>query len=122
MAKRRGDPLNDWMTHLPQEFVTCRDLGHSWVPYRAWRDSKEREYVQVLRCSSCRTERHRRIDYRGNRSGNSYEYPDDYTAPAGTGVLSAGGRADLRLLAIQRFIEDSPEGEVVDLKRKRKAG
>lgn len=106
MAKR-DDPLADWMADLPPEFVTCRDLGHSWRPWRAWNDTDEREYVQILRCSRCKTNRTRSIDYRGGRGSNRYSYPDDYQAPKGHGLLGQDGRADLRLLAIQRFIEQA---------------
>jgi hypothetical protein len=102
-AKRRSrTEVEEWAAELPDAYLLCRDVGHSWMPRDAWEDVKERCYVQVLGCTRCAAERHRRLDYRGQRLGQSYDYPDGYLSPAGSGALSAAGRADLRLVSFQR--------------------
>lgn len=56
--------------------------------------------------------------------GQSYDYPDDYLAPAGSGALSADGRADLRLASLMRTVggEDHlPEGSRASRTSSRKA-
>jgi len=59
--------VGDWAKQLPAEFLLCRDLGHQWTPYRAWEDRPNRAFVQVLLCTRCRAERHRELNYRGER-------------------------------------------------------
>lgn len=120
MATKRDDAANKWIDSLSPEFMLCRDLGHNWLPYRAWKDAKEREYVQILQCSRCAAERRRRLDFRGNRVSNAYDYSDGYVAPAGSGVMSAAGRADLRLASLERLVEETSTADEVAARRKKK--
>lgn len=106
---RARSDVSQWAQHLPEAFLLCRDLGHQWGPYRGWHDRRQREYVQVLMCGRCRAERIRHLDYSGRRVSQSYAYPDDYLAPAGSGVLTADGRADLRLVSLMRLIDETDE-------------
>lgn len=99
-----------WADELPDKFLTCRDMGHQWRPHSARWDSKERAYVRVLRCGRCKTDRVQVIDAYGGIVSGSYDYPDGYTAPSGTGRINGDGRSALRLTStlrlVSRFGED----------------
>jgi len=119
--RRRRSEVQEWAESLDANALLCRDLGHTWQPFRAWRDAEAREYVQVLRCPRCEAERRRGIDYNGRRTSQAYDYADGYLAPAGSGALSADGRADLRLVSLLRLIEETPAQPVDLAARRRKA-
>lgn len=123
-AQRRArTDASRWANDLPAEFLLCRDLGHTWEPFRGWHDRKAREYVQVLRCPRCRCERERHLDYSGRRISQSYTYPDAYLAPAGEGYLSAESRADLRLVSLLRMIDEDSDvpADLAEHRRRRSA-
>lgn len=117
-ARRAKSDVSTWAADLPPEWLLCRDLGHLWQPWQAWHDKAAREYTQVLRCGRCEVERVRSLDYRGQRTGGHYNYPDGYLAPAGSGFLSQDGRADIRLLSFLRLLDEDDE---VGARRQRKA-
>jgi len=96
-----------WAEDLPERFLLCRDLGHTWRPFLAKFDTEERAYKRVLKCGRCRTERTQLISMNGVPLSGAYDYPDGYTAPTGAGRLDSSGRGALRLVSIQRLIEKS---------------
>lgn len=93
-----------WADDLPDTFIACRDMGHTWRPFRAWYDPEERGYQRVLRCGRCKTERRQLISESGAILTGGYDYPEGYTAPAGTGRIDGEGRAALRLESTLRVI------------------
>jgi len=98
-------PAEDFASALPERFLRCRELGHIWRPHTAVYDRKERVYDRVLRCSSCRTERHQILNQYGHVLSNSYRYPDHYLA--GHGVQRGTYNRDVfRLEALVRFIDN----------------
>lgn len=107
IRRRKATEISEWVETLSPEQLLCRDLGHTWTPYRAWRDVSNHEYVQVLRCNRCHAERQRHLDFRGQRVSQSYSYEDGYLAPKGSGAFTASGRAELRLISIERLVADT---------------
>lgn len=96
-------PAEDFAANLPERFLRCRELGHIWRPHTASFDRAEQVYDRVLRCSSCRTERHQTLNTHGHVLHNRYSYPEHYLA--GHGVQRGTYSRDVfRLEAIVRFI------------------
>lgn len=88
---------------LPDRYLRCRELGHVWRPATASWDRKERVYDRMLRCSSCRTERHQILNEYGHVLSNRYQYPDHYLTQ---GVQRGTYTRDVfRLEAIIRYID-----------------
>ena len=67
------------------EYVECRDLGHSWCYTKVTlvknKRGKIRGYLQHLSCGSCTTERRRWINPDGSLGNNYYSYPLGYLIP-----------------------------------------
>ena len=107
-----GTDVTTWAQALPSRFLECRDLGHVWRPLSAYLAEvalSETERVpvfeQTMRCSRCRTERHRRLGAgTGAILGNAYTYQDGYLTPPNSGRLTTGDRDGLRLEALTRTL------------------
>lgn len=101
-----ADPegVASWSAELPDSFIMCRDFGHTWRPFKARYNPEEQGYDRVLRCGRCRTERSQTISGAGLVLYGQYDYPDGYTAPAGTGRLDSEARGALRLESTLRLI------------------
>lgn len=101
-----------WASELPDEFLLCRDLGHTWQPYTASR-ADDGHYERVMRCVRCDTKRKQTLSASGVILTGGYDYPDGYTAPPGSGHMTADGRAGLRLVSVLRLLEptDAPPAE-----------
>lgn len=95
-----------WGEELPDAFLTCRDMGHTWRPYTAAWDSQERAYRRELICARCTTVRVQWVSATGHIAhGNAYTYPEGYTAPTGTGRMDGQARDALRLQSVLRMVE-----------------
>lgn len=106
----RSVHLGGWVGGLPSEFLLCRDIGHTWRPYRAWWDNAEKGYQRVLRCGRCRSERVQLLSAQGHPLGGHYNYAEGYVAPKGTGRLVGEERDGLRLESVLRLVgEDEVE-------------
>jgi hypothetical protein len=103
---RRGAPsaLSAWTTGLPDAYLTCRDMGHTWRPFTAQWVPADNCYTRTLRCGRCQTERYQVIGPDGLVLAGQYNYAEGYTAPAGTGRLDTVGRGELRLESVLRLI------------------
>lgn len=93
-----------WSEDLPDSFIMCRDMGHTWRPFRARFSSDANGYERVLRCGRCKTERSQTISMSGLILSGAYTYPEGYQAPAGTGRIDGNGRGALRLESTMRLI------------------
>jgi hypothetical protein len=91
--------LADFIEALPDAYLLCRELGHTWKPWRASTDG--RAYDRVLKCPRCKTERHQVLTMRGHVVSNRYEYPERYLTK-GLGSLSGDDRDSLRLASLTR--------------------
>jgi hypothetical protein len=111
-----GIGLDAALDALPATYLECRDWGHSWRPFTASYNAKERHYVQSLQCNRCGTVRDRLLGPRGQLLGNSYEYADGYLMPSGIGHLSSTDRDGIRLRSINHVIEDG-RAAVTPIKR-----
>jgi hypothetical protein len=85
---------------MPESHIHCRDYGHSWRPFTASYDARERCYVQQLRCTRCRTLRQRLLDTHGQVIKSAYVYADNYLVK-GIGRLGAEARGEVRLASVQ---------------------
>jgi len=101
------DEVTHWAEELPDTYILCRDLGHNWRPFHAWWDANDRAFVRILRCRNCRGQREQVLDHLGRAVKNAYEYADGYQRPAGAGRMDADGRGALRLISMQRLMDDA---------------
>lgn len=106
-ARGVADPeeFDRWAKDLQEKFLLCRDMGHTWSPFRAALNQDLRVYERILRCRRCGTKRHQTLDLRGGLKGTHYEYPDGYQAPPGSGSFDKDARSFLRLESITRLID-----------------
>jgi hypothetical protein len=95
-------PVQEWAEGLSDNFLLCRDIGHSWRPFRAAIGVDG--YERVMRCQRCRTERSQWLSLAGHVQASSYNYPEGYQAPKGTGYLASEQRDGLRLESVLRLI------------------
>jgi|SRR6478735_8709888 len=114
MPPKRKAPISDtglskWAQQLEPEQLLCRDLGHTWKPSRVFK-GKLNSFIQVLRCTQCKALRRREINRYGQVLGASYTYPEGYLAPTGVFATSSDGRSQLRLLSLQRMMNDDSIG------------
>lgn len=65
---------------LPTSYLACRELGHTWRPWRAQWSGEARAYERELRCPRCKTTRRQLINDAGHVLANSYRYSDGYQA------------------------------------------
>lgn len=95
--------LDTWTQELPDEFLLCRDIGHTWRPSSA-RITDHGTFERTMRCGRCKTERHQELSPSGAILSGGYHYEDGYLAPKDTGRMSSGSRDHLRLESIQRLL------------------
>lgn len=93
-----------WSHDLPDTFIMCRDMGHSWRPFRARFSADLNAYDRILRCGRCQTERAQVIGTDGSILSGGYTYPDGYLTPNGSGRINGNGRGALRLESTLRLI------------------
>ena len=87
----------------PDEYLSCRDTGHSWKPATAVR-RPDKNIERVLACVRCEARRTQLLDPRGYVLGSSYVYNKGYQF-TGVGRLTTDGRARLRLTNILRNLD-----------------
>jgi hypothetical protein len=94
--------VETWAGLLPEKYLACRELGHTWRPWQASYDPAEQAYERVLRCPRCRTERVQLLTTGGHVLGNRYNYPDGYQAKNVHDMTAS--RDVFRLEAVLRFM------------------
>lgn len=65
---------------LSSSYLACRELGHTWRPWRAAWSQEFRAYERELRCSRCHTIRRQLISDQGHILTNHYVYAKGYQA------------------------------------------
>lgn len=106
-GKRRSvqtDSIEAWVEALPDSFMLCRDMGHTWRPFRAFWDETLKGYIRIIRCGRCKTERRQLISSTGEVLRGYYQYNEGYQVPKGVGRFGVEGRAYLRLESTLRII------------------
>lgn len=93
-----------WAQRLKEEYLHCRDFGHTWQPFRAWWDTDDRLFVEVIRCRRCKANTTRHLNRSGHVMTRNTSYPDGYLAPDGTGRLTLDNKDSLRLVTVTRLI------------------
>lgn len=92
-----------WADGLADEYLQCRNLGHSWRPLRAEFKAAEGVYFVAYLCQRCGAERTQWLDRRGLIVSGAYRYPDGYEHRK-QGRITADGRGALRLEQLHRVI------------------
>jgi hypothetical protein len=90
---------------MPTTFLQCRDFSHSWRPYTATWSPSENAYEVQIKCSRCKTVRHRFIGSRGELLESKYDYADGYLIK-GMGRLNGTDRDEIRLQSVLRVLPD----------------
>jgi len=98
-----------WADDLPERFLLCRDMGHSWKPYTASYEATARQYRRVLRCGRCHTERVQMLSTSGHIEAGHYVYPDGYAMPKGSGGYTMAARDLCHLQSVTRLVEAAEE-------------
>lgn len=80
---------------IPDAFLQCRDLAHSFRPYDATIDRRAREIRRELRCPECGTVKIQLLDLEGYVLRSWYTYPSGYLI-LGLGRMSVADRAAIR--------------------------
>lgn len=99
---------------IPEQYLWCRDVLHSWVPY----DVKvlkspvtgRREIHRVLRCQRCQVKKTQRLSTDGTLigGGTSYNYHDaEGYLNIGGGRLTSKERGQLRKLSVDKFFKET---------------
>src|SRR6185312_10072258 len=94
-ANVEGD-LDHLIANMPEAFLDCRDFGHVWRKSTAREAPDGRYYEQDLKCTRCKSVKHRRVDNRVYPLGGSYNYVDGYRVE-GLGAFDQHKRAAFRL-------------------------
>lgn len=93
------------VTDIPEQFLWCRDVLHSWDPYNAKISrnnvARRREMHQVLICTRCGTLKTRIMTLTGEMLRNSYVYPDGYLLKD-HGPMTPADRAQIRKINISK--------------------
>lgn len=89
--------------------LDCRDYGHNWRPFDAWRVARG-AVEQRLRCQSCGTVRRRLLSRQGDVLAVGYVYPEGYLI-AGLGRLTGSDRGRVRLATLAGLtVRDATDG------------
>src|SRR5580765_3985451 len=91
---------------LPDKFLACRELGHTWRPWRASWDGVARVYDRELRCHRCRTVRVQVVSSVGHTISNHYRYAEGYQAKGVEHAVRVS-RDVFRLESLTRYLTDS---------------
>lgn len=116
MAQRRRrdsaerQEISAFAHELDDNYLMCRNLGHSWRPLRAKYQQKERAYFVAYLCQRCTAERHQWLDTRGLIVSGSYSYPEGYEHKR-QGRITADGRGALRLEQLNRVLSQTEVSE-----------
>ena len=90
------------VANIPESFLWCRDVLHSWDPYSAsvGKAGRLREVHQVLLCVRCGTFKTRFMTPAGIIRRTSYRYPPGYLL-AEQGRMSPADRATVRRINLK---------------------
>jgi hypothetical protein len=84
-SKEAVEFFEEHLHDLPNKFLECRDIRHSWKVYRKFQavnstGSAVKYLERTLRCTRCHTERQDVLSARTfDRVSTSYAYPQGYT-------------------------------------------
>jgi len=99
VPKQRRDELEKAFGTMPKAALHCRDFGHSWRAFQAYRLPRRQGFEQILRCERCGTDRHSILNVFGDVISRHYRYPDGYLVD-GIGRLTGHDRGMLRVASI----------------------
>jgi hypothetical protein len=94
---------------IPDGWLQCRDLGHSFAPHQVKVSRKRGEIHRILKCRNCPTLRVQVLTLDGYRVRSRYEYPEQQDSEAtpyvlkGVGHLSVDDNAAIRVASTQHM-------------------
>lgn len=90
---------------IPENFLWCRDVLHSWDPYNAKvsrnKVARRREMHQILICTRCGALKTRTMTLTGELLRNSYSYPEGYLLKD-HGPMTPADRAMIRTINLKK--------------------
>lgn len=92
---------------LPEGFISCRDIGHTWRQFRVIR--VRGGFNRDLFCPTCKTNRHEFISRTGEKLSTGYTYPEGYQVK-GMGRIVGDGRSVIRLESVVRVLDKAIAG------------
>jgi hypothetical protein len=114
VARRRAVASDDVLSveqfaeSLPDKYLNCRELGHTWRHWTVEYDGSSRSYLRQLRCAGCKTVRKQLLDASADVIKNSYDYSAGYLANRVEKGVSLH-RSAFRLEAIVRTMNKQGE-------------
>lgn len=114
-AEQAPDPAR--LLEYDPEFLSCRDVMHTWPDRRVWRwkqvtDEQGRTvaYSRAMMCTRCSTIARDVINARNGASVRTYHWPEGYSMPKGQAVT----KRDVRMEQLRRVSELFAAGELED--------
>lgn len=108
MTRRRD--VDDALAQLPPNHLRCRDYGHAWTPYSAYRIPGG--FNRRMRCRDCGSVREQVLDRTGDVLKGHYVYADGYLIE-GIGRLTGTDRGRVRLATVLSGpLSDGPPDDV----------
>lgn len=96
----KAKPKKD-VSQIQEQFLDCRDLGHTWRWQKAQEDKRYRIITRIVSCDRCGTERVQTLNQYGYLVSSSYRYALGYLLK-GAGFLTVDDRAAMRLRNVRR--------------------
>lgn len=103
------DGVEAFAAELPERFLYCREMGHTWRPYTAGK-YRDGGYRRALRCARCRCLKRQEIGPSGLIISTRYEHPEGYLTE-GIGRLVGEARGVVRLESLRRVAAEEIEGD-----------
>ena len=105
MSRETQEPISveTFAATLSTNYLACRELGHTWRPWRAEWSGELRAYERELRCSRCKAVRRQIVNDMGHVLSNTYRYPDGYQAKHVEHAVRVS-RDVFRLEALTRYL------------------
>jgi hypothetical protein len=92
---------------IPEQYLWCRDVQHSWDPYNAKvsrnKITRRNEVHQVLICTRCSTLKTRMMTTGGEMLRTSYSYPEGYLLTQ-QGPMTPADRAMIRKINLKNAL------------------
>jgi hypothetical protein len=101
-APKKKATVHALASSVPDEFVGCRTISHSWRYNDVKMDRKN--YVQSLVCIHCGTLRYKVYSPTGGNLGSSYKYPPGYLIK---GSLSPAEKGRLNILSLKQHMKEN---------------
>lgn len=118
-ADARHGHIQEFIENLPDKFLQCREMGHNWGPYTAFR-YKDGGFQRTLICSRCKMRKVQDLTSRGMLTGSTTYLPPDGYRIKGLGQLAGEERGLLRMESVGRVIKKAGKSKPIERTEKRR--